>query len=67
MIAPILEEVAAEHAGKVVVAKLNVDDNPELTMRFNVMSIPTLLVFQDGEVAQADRGGQAASTRCSRS
>jgi thioredoxin 1 len=52
MIAPILEELAAEHAGKIVVAKLNVDDNPELAMRYNVMSIPTLMVFENGDVAR---------------
>jgi thioredoxin 1 len=50
MIAPVLEEIAGEHAGQVTVAKLNVDDNPEVAMRYNVMSIPTLLVFQGGEV-----------------
>jgi thioredoxin 1 len=50
MIAPILGEIAAEHAGKVRVAKLNVDDHPDLAMRFNVMTIPTLLVFDGGEV-----------------
>ena len=48
MISPILEEIASEHAGKVKVAKLNVDDNPNVTRRFDVMSIPTLIVFQDG-------------------
>jgi thioredoxin 1 len=50
MIAPILEEIAAEQAGKVTVAKLNVDDAPDLARRFEVMSIPTLLVFSDGEL-----------------
>jgi thioredoxin 1 len=49
MIAPVLEEIASEHADRITVAKLNVDDNPSITMRYNVMSIPTLLVFKDGE------------------
>jgi thioredoxin 1 len=49
MIAPILEEIADEHAGKVQIAKVNVDDHPDLAMRFDVMSIPTLIVFKDGE------------------
>ena len=52
MIAPILEELATEQAGKVKIAKLNVDDAPDLARRFEVMSIPTLLVFRDGEVAK---------------
>ena len=50
MIAPVLEEIAGERAGQVTIAKLNVDDNPDLAMRYNVMSIPTLLVFEGGEV-----------------
>jgi len=49
MIAPILDEIATEQAGKLKVAKLNVDDNPDAARRFDVMSIPTLIVFQDGQ------------------
>jgi len=49
LIAPILEEIATEQAGKLQVAKLNVDDHPDLARRFDVMSIPTLIVFQDGQ------------------
>jgi thioredoxin 1 len=52
MIAPILEELATENAGRLQVAKLNVDDAPDLARRFEVMSIPTLLVFRDGQVAK---------------
>src|SRR5919108_3991700 len=49
MIAPTLEEIATEHRQRLRIAKLNVDDNPETAMRYNVMSIPTLLVFKGGE------------------
>ena len=49
MIAPILDEIATEQAGKLTIAKLNIDDNPDAARRFDVMSIPTLILFQDGE------------------
>jgi len=49
MIAPVLEELDQELAGQVKIAKINVDDNPDTTSRFGVMSIPTLIVFKDGQ------------------
>ena len=49
MIAPVLEELDQEIGDKVKIAKLNVDDNPETASRFGVMSIPTLIVFKDGQ------------------
>ena len=49
MIAPVLEEIASEQAGKLQVVKLNIDENLDVTRRFDVMSIPTLLLFKDGE------------------
>jgi thioredoxin 1 len=52
MIAPILEEIASEQSGKLRIAKLNVDDNPDVARRFEVMSIPTLIVFKDGQPAK---------------
>lgn len=52
MIAPILDEIATELEGKITVTKINVDDAPDIARRYEVMSIPTLLVFRDGEVAK---------------
>jgi thioredoxin 1 len=49
MIAPTLAEIASEQKGKLAIGKLNVDDNPATARRFDVMSIPTLLVFKDGQ------------------
>jgi thioredoxin 1 len=51
-IAPTLEEIASEHGDLLSVTKLNVDDNPDIAMKYNVMSIPTLLVFSGGEVSK---------------
>ena len=50
MIAPILDDIAKEHEGRIQIAKLNVDDNPNIARRYEVMSIPTLLVLADGQV-----------------
>ena len=49
MIAPVIEQLAGELAGRVKVAKLNTDENPMTASRFNVRSIPTLLVLKDGQ------------------
>lgn len=56
MIAPALEEISTELAGKVKIAKLNIDENPELAAQFGVRSIPTLLIFKGGEVADMKVG-----------
>jgi len=48
-IAPYVEAVAQEYAGRVTVFKVNVDEEPDLAMRFDIMSIPTLIIFKDGE------------------
>ncbi|MET7901572.1 thioredoxin [Streptomyces sp. NPDC005355] len=57
-IAPSLEAIAAEHADKIVIAKLNIDENPATAARYGVMSIPTLNVYQDGEVAKTIVGAK---------
>ncbi len=49
MVAPVLDEIAGENADKLTVAKLDIDANPETARNFQVMSIPTMIVFQDGK------------------
>jgi thioredoxin 1 len=56
VIGPTLDALAADYNGKVKIAKLNVDDNPDTAGRFGVRSIPTLIVFKDGEAQQAAIG-----------
>jgi len=61
MVAPILEEIAEEQAGSLAIAKLNVDDNPDVARRFGVMSIPTMIVFKDGQEAARIVGAKGKS------
>ena len=58
MVGPIVDQIAAELAGRVKVAKMNVDDNPATSSRFGVRSIPTLLVFKDGREVDRLVGAQ---------
>jgi len=58
MIAPIIEELAREYAGRVVFAKVDVDRNRRLAMRFGIMSIPTLILFKNGEPVDMLIGAQ---------
>ena len=61
MIAPVLDEVATEYAGKLTVAKLNIDENPEAPQHYGVRGIPTLMIFQDGEVEATKVGALTKS------
>jgi thioredoxin 1 len=56
MIGPVVEELAGDYEGRAVVAKLNVDENPQTTAKFGVRSIPTLLVFKGGQVVDKQVG-----------
>lgn len=60
-IAPLIDQLAAEYAGQVVVGKVNVDDSPNVAGQFGVQSIPTLMVFKGGEVLDRFVGGQPKS------
>ena len=58
MIAPVLEEIAGEYADKIDVVKLNVDDNPAIAQRYQILAIPTLNVFHNGEVVKQIKGAK---------
>ena len=66
MVAPIVDQIAAELAGRIKVAKMNVDDNPATSSRFGVRSIPTLLVFKDGREVDRIVGVQPKAAILSR-
>lgn len=61
MIGPILDEIATEYAGKLLVAKLNIDDNPKTPKNYGVRGIPTLMIFKDGEVEATKVGALSKS------
>jgi thioredoxin 1 len=56
MIAPVLDEMSSEYEGKLKIGKLNVDEQAELAAQYNIVSIPTLLLFKDGEVVNQQIG-----------
>ncbi len=56
MVGPIVEEMAGEYDGKAVIGKLNVDENPEVTVKYGIRSIPALLYFKNGEVVDRQVG-----------
>jgi thioredoxin 1 len=66
MIGPLVEELAGDYEGKAIVAKLNVDDNPQVTARFGVRNIPTLLVFKNGQIVDKQIGAVPKSVLASK-
>lgn len=59
MIAPIVDEIATDYKGKVKVGKINVDEQNELAEKFRIMSIPTLIVFKNGQIAESVMGARS--------
>jgi thioredoxin 1 len=62
MVSPIIEQLSQEYAGRVKFAKVNTDDNPEIAMKYGIMSIPTIIVFKNGQVASTVIGAGPAAT-----
>jgi thioredoxin 1 len=61
MVAPVLEEIAAEHSDKIEVVKLNIDENPAIAQRYGIMAIPTMNVFSGGQVVKQIVGAKPKS------
>ena len=61
MVAPVLEEIAAQHADKITIAKLNIDENPKIAEEYRIMSIPTMSVFSGGKVVKSIVGAKPKS------
>ncbi len=61
MVGPVLEEIAAEHADKIDVVKVNVDDNPAIAQRYGILNIPTMSVFSGGQVVKEIVGARPKS------
>jgi thioredoxin 1 len=61
MIAPILDEIAADYQGKLKIAKVNVDENQQVTQKYGIRSIPTLILFKDGNVQAQKVGAMSKS------
>jgi thioredoxin 1 len=61
MVAPVLEEIAAQHGDKITVAKLNIDENPQIAEKYQILSIPTMSVFSGGQVVKSIVGAKPKS------
>lgn len=59
MVAPVVDQIASEYAGKVKVGKINVDEQGELSEKYRIMSIPTLIVFKNGNIAESVMGARS--------
>ena len=64
MVGPVIEEIAEEYEGRAVVGKINVDEQEELAMKYKIMTIPTIMIFKDGEVVEKAVGVKPKKEFC---